>query len=848
MLTCNSFFLLASAWLFVWLRYSNIRQLTWQKNYNTKPRDLTGAQHNLVNRIFDAMQKLKGKSGRRKYMGSEDLLRQMLSFIGRGSVNGQEVRDGILHIMHKHHIGESNTHFYEQWHQKLHNNTTPDDIVICEAVLHYLRSNDMKKYWETLNKGGVTKERLESFERKIVVEPFYAPQLIHDLEWYLKILKKVHSSIDLNLTIETANGKLSGDMRGQLKGIQDNLGIPKSDVGKVLGQMERVTQFRVHLNKTIAGLNDMDAYRELMFLDISLDYYVRQLVENVIHLKLDPPSLFKEIELLLSNLTLAYEWVELDICKKEFSSVKDELLRSDKDYNAALRVKSVVDRVKRFLGEVIDRCFNLVQPRAVELGTKCNCDVEFVNIFTEDVIRGSLFFALSMVIKKFEPVLRKTLGMQSWLVISPMRDTRGKIIFVKDLHSIDQETFKESTIVLTEIVSGDEEVPQGVSGLILLNDSDYPDVLAHVSVRARNGRVLFLVSLEPQGEQARRLRGMVDKYVWLTLPGNGLNVEEITAADARKPRSRCSSRLNLARKSPKLRMPEDKIDKYLIVPEEYTPLKVGGKSINLGKMKGKLESWVNLPECITLQFNVAEEIIANPVNAKIQTNLQVLPMPSIELGGEAGYYEGDEDEEVSSEVQERGDEVGASGGREGQGDEEGLGQVRHSGKGCAHQGLGRHQKSPRKQVQCESIHCYEEGWLLSKRHKDGSVDSERNSRRVRLCHPHQEPAQRQHRGNLRRSCQRPGRNLGRQLRRPSLQLHLQQRERELQGAVDLQQERDGKDEGRVHVQVGLEHGGLGGFCGCRTLRQLPLRAVGRNQHRLRRRQTGEGRKVPRIRD
>ncbi len=30
-------------------------------------------------------------------------------------------------------IGESNAHFIEQWHQKLHNNTTPDDVPICEA-------------------------------------------------------------------------------------------------------------------------------------------------------------------------------------------------------------------------------------------------------------------------------------------------------------------------------------------------------------------------------------------------------------------------------------------------------------------------------------------------------------------------------------------------------------------------------------------------------------------------------------------------------------------------------------------------------------------------------------------
>ena len=40
----------------------------------------------------------------------------MLGFIGKGSGNGQEVRDEILNIMHKHGIPETSGHFYEQWH------------------------------------------------------------------------------------------------------------------------------------------------------------------------------------------------------------------------------------------------------------------------------------------------------------------------------------------------------------------------------------------------------------------------------------------------------------------------------------------------------------------------------------------------------------------------------------------------------------------------------------------------------------------------------------------------------------------------------------------------------------
>lgn len=114
----------------------------------------------------------------------------MFGFIGKGAGNGQQVRDEILHIMHRNKISERAGHFYEQWHQKLHNNTTPDDIPICEALLAYLRSGgDMSKYWQVLSANGITRERLASFERKITEEPWYKPEAIADFEGYLAILK-----------------------------------------------------------------------------------------------------------------------------------------------------------------------------------------------------------------------------------------------------------------------------------------------------------------------------------------------------------------------------------------------------------------------------------------------------------------------------------------------------------------------------------------------------------------------------------------------------------------------------------------------------------------------------------
>ena len=39
----------------------------------------------------------------------------------------------------------------EEWHQKLHNNTSPDDVIICQALIDYIDSGlDISAYWATL--------------------------------------------------------------------------------------------------------------------------------------------------------------------------------------------------------------------------------------------------------------------------------------------------------------------------------------------------------------------------------------------------------------------------------------------------------------------------------------------------------------------------------------------------------------------------------------------------------------------------------------------------------------------------------------------------------------------------
>ena len=70
-------------------------------------------------------------------------------------VLAQAVRDEILNIMHRNSIGEKRGTWMEDWHQKLHNNTTPDDVAICEAFIAFLRSaGDRGAYWGVLSDAG----------------------------------------------------------------------------------------------------------------------------------------------------------------------------------------------------------------------------------------------------------------------------------------------------------------------------------------------------------------------------------------------------------------------------------------------------------------------------------------------------------------------------------------------------------------------------------------------------------------------------------------------------------------------------------------------------------------------
>ena len=74
----------------------------------------------------------------------------------------------------------------------------------------------------------------------------------------------------------------------------------------------------------------------------------------------------------------------------------------------------------------------------------------------------------------------------------------GNFEYVKNLKEVQFKTYPKNTILICEFVGGNEEIPENVDCLIITNSNDYPDILAHVSVRARNLGIPFMICFEDE--------------------------------------------------------------------------------------------------------------------------------------------------------------------------------------------------------------------------------------------------------------------------------------------------------------------------------------------------------------
>jgi alpha-glucan,water dikinase len=637
----------ALALLFVWLRYAALRQLDWQRRYNTQPRSLTHAQDRLTRQVAELY---------RRHPSSRPWARLLLTTVGRGG-HGQRIRDDILQIMHRHKIKEDSAYFMEQWHQKLHNNATPDDIAICEACLALLRAGGkLDVFYATLQQRGITRERLRSYDRPITTDPAFpldrSPGLIADLEGYLKLLKSIHSSVDLDTAIEVARHAVSAELVGLLDGLlaagagaRQPAGAarvsskPKraraprsksahrrepagSDAGPDPAGMqagtapvaappdeilERVSRARQLLAQQTQGRQDDGELRDLLYLDLALAEHARTVVEGLGPSELSPAALIGMIRSVVQDLALGGESAELSACARHWRRLCAAPRLRERDW--ALHAKSVVDRMARAVAAESQRWVQVLQPKAELLGAALGVDAWAIARFAEAIVRAMPLFVLSNLLRRLDPTLRQPAELGAWQLISSA-GASGRVRVVDRLLAVQHQGCPRPTVVIADTVGGEEDIAPGVTAVIT---SDLPDLLSHVAVRARNRRVLFATCYD-KGiyDELKRLEG---QQLVLQVTSAGDVAYEAGGELSQATREEAVSPLLLRRPT---------FSTYAVAASEFDRSIVGGKSSVLAELRVKLPGWLRIPSSMALPFGVFEQVVQDHANRDVRLRYERL--------------------------------------------------------------------------------------------------------------------------------------------------------------------------------------------------------------------------------
>jgi len=620
------------SWIFVWQRFSFQRLLTWERNTCTQPRMLAGTTNQITSRMAELW-----KAHPRCRMW----IRWTLATMGRGGSAGQQIRDVILDIMHAHEIKEIHGTYFEQWHQKLHNNTTPEDIGICRAIIKFLQTDgNMSEYWKVLADHGIDKERLASYSRPITTEPNCPNcdrgRLIGDLERYLGILRSVHDALDLQLALDHARPILPGDLQSKLQGICDMGGTGFANTDEGHGKFMRVFEAREHM---LALLNKKDTQpnviKDLLILDFTLETQQSVLVQGMVS-ETRLVQLSDQLKCLLTSLVAHMPTEdELQAILADWTLLAPPCAQQkwgDGPTESALMLKAMCDRVSRVVGELSDTYQTLMGPKAAFLGAQIEAPKRNIDVFVDEVLRGTSLMAMGLVLQRMEPVLRTLAKLPPWQMISTIdKPIQGEFKLIDKMLHIQDKVFETPTILLSGAVSGEEEVPDGVLGVLVRSAREAPDILSHCAVRARNFGVLLATCFDPAiSEQlAKDFEG---KWVEVRCKVDGtLTVEEKErpAGDAAKAQAVAEDAARAAATTVKMNLTDTLGCKWCIRPDEMDNIQVGSKSLNLALLKPKLPKDILTPQAVALPYGCMQKALTDPANsdsvlAKLQEVLSKL--------------------------------------------------------------------------------------------------------------------------------------------------------------------------------------------------------------------------------
>eukprot|EP00439_Symbiodinium_sp_Y106_P057822 s1675_g8.t1 len=414
-----------AAWLATCLCLADAKALEWYRKSGYQPKDMASAQERIGGVLATAIGSATDPRVR-------TLLRLCVKAVPRGSGSGGDaIRHGILNIMRTHGIKEGHRpgiecKFLEQWHQKLHTNSAPDDIAIGEGYLAFLASGNADEMWRVMwEVGKVSREDLgkmcqmgfkdhtKSGGRGLNFVPVHLPHMYNDVKNFLGLLRHVHGGSDLFSLCEACKGQYPDhDSECLAFGIFHSRDDPFS-MGKILDLRRRLESVRWK--------------RDILMLDVAMEDQLRSLAERTDPSNLGRDELLNLICMILEDLMVSRH----DLSLQQGYELLDRLSRGDagglqkwspdwcKMLHAAcdrlaLSCTDTADGVMRVLQECADRLLEEGQ----KPGSAFCPDPKHLETFGEEKARCLSERVLAQILKVLMPQLRRWAGLGPWQLVA----------------------------------------------------------------------------------------------------------------------------------------------------------------------------------------------------------------------------------------------------------------------------------------------------------------------------------------------------------------------------------------------------------------------------------------------
>jgi len=506
--------------------------------------------------------------------------------------------------------------FIEEWHQKLHTNCAPDDIIIAEAYISFLESGNPDNYWQYLHSHGLSWEYMSSIGggkgsansglAGMTATPMHLPQLCDDIKHLRWTLMQVHGGADLDFMIIKAKDGLDGETNGMLADIQANRHewwVP----GKILETRRRLQGYCEQEN----------GHRDALMMDCALENWFMTKMTESDKGAMDRDTLIEMLAMNVEHMALSYgrDWWE---CKTLVDKLKD---MNRWDIQWARLAKAVTERVSLALQAQAEEIYSNVQPKAEEFAKALGSDQAYITNFAEEVIRGSGGLVLSQILAALAGHVRAAGQLGVWELASSVESATGEVKVMEDLVAIQGTSFDTPQVLFVNKIGGMEDIPPGIVAILTPSGVD---VLSHIGIRARNQKVL-LASCHDAGIFSA-LVGANQGHKFAKVALDSTMQVTVEAAEASSPMAPTKAAAAVKLAAPDLSPGKAK---YVMLDSEFATGCLGGKSTNLQLLrkpeaKALLGADVALPSSVALPFGVFERVLAHSSNSAVSGKLSKL--------------------------------------------------------------------------------------------------------------------------------------------------------------------------------------------------------------------------------